>query len=132
MEESLNAAVLRRGFEAYAKRDMSTLADLFSDDVTWHNHGRNPLSGDYQGKHAVFSMFAHILEINGGTGAFDVHDIVANDEHAVALLRASTSRPGTDKTLNVKEIHVCHVHDGKIAEVWIFSEDQRLNDEFWS
>ena len=127
-----NAARVREGFEAYASRDMAMLADLFTDDVIWHNHGRNPLTGDFAGKNAVSGMMARTLEMTGGTGSYDVHDVVANDVHAVALLRARTSRPPLGRTLDVREVHVYHMQEGKISEAWVFSEDQRVNDEFWS
>lgn len=127
------ATLLLEGYEALAKRDLAKLATLFNDDVIWHNHGSSPISGDYTGKDAVFGMFANILELTGNTGGrFEVHDIMANDEHPVSLLRARSSRPGTGKQLDVKEIHVCHVRNGRISEVWVFTEDQRVNDEYWS
>lgn len=133
MSQHPNEALLRRGYEAFAGRDFAAVAELFSDDVVWHNHGSNLISGDHVGKDAVFRMFARLLEMTEGTGGrFEMHDIVANDEHAVALLRTNSSWPTTGKRLNVKEIHVCHVHDGKISEVWVFSEDQRINDDYWS
>lgn len=133
MTQHPNAGLLRKSYEAFAKRDMATVDTLFSDDIHWHNHGSSLISGDYAGKDAVFGMFARLLELTGGTGGrFEVHDIVADDEHAVSLLRARSSRPGTGKQLDVKEIHVCHVHNGKISEVWVFTEDQRVNDEYWS
>jgi ketosteroid isomerase-like protein len=123
---------VRTGFGAFASRDYAALAELFADDVVWHNHGRNPLSGDFAGKQVVFAMMGQMLEMNEGAGEYEVHDIVANNDHAVVLLRARTSRPVRDKSLDVKEVHVYHMRDGKIAEAWVFSEDQRINDEFWS
>ena len=132
MSEHPNATLLRKAHELFAKRDVVGLRELLSEDIVWHNAGDNPLSGDHRGFDAVFAMFAKNLELNEGTGRFEVHDVLANDEHAVALLRANSRRPAVGKELHVKEIHVCHVREGKIVELWVFAEDQRINDEYWS
>ena len=132
MTEHPSATLIKQGYDAFAKLDMTTLTGLFDDNVVWHNPGANMISGDYTGRDVVFAMFARTLELNQGTGRFDVHDVVANDKHAVSLLQANVSRPDVGKSLNVKEIHVFHFREGKISDVWVFSENQRLNDEFWS
>ena len=35
-----NAAIVRRGYEAFNTRDLRTLAELFGDKVSWHTPGR--------------------------------------------------------------------------------------------
>ncbi len=130
MPEHPNVGLVRKGYEAFAKGDMATLRELFSEDVVWHVSGNNPISGEYRGQDAVFAFFARTAELSGGTLRFDLHDVVANDEHAVALVRSTASRQG--KQIDVREAQICHISNGKITEFWGFSEDQRLNDEFWS
>jgi ketosteroid isomerase-like protein len=44
--------VFMRTYEAFTAGDLEALAELFADDV-WHTPGRNPLSGDYQGRDAT-------------------------------------------------------------------------------
>jgi ketosteroid isomerase-like protein len=65
-----------------------------------------------------------------GSVQLELHDVVANDEHAVALQRATGSRKG--KEYDALEIDIFHIRDGEVTEFWSFSEDQRLTDEFWS
>lgn len=130
MAEHPNAAVLRKAYDAFAKGDMATLAELFAEDVVWHLPGRNPVSGVHRGRDAVFAAFAKFFELSGGTLKLDDHTILADDEHAVALNRATASRQG--KQLNLLGADVFHVRNGKVAEFWSFSEDQRIDDEFWS
>ncbi len=132
MDQHPDAARIREGYDAFARLDLPALAELFDEDVIWHNPGDNMISGDYRGRDAVFAMFGRTLQLNQGTGSFDVHDVIANETHAVSLLRADVSRPDAGKHLSVKEIHVFHLRDGKISEAWVFSENQRLNDDFWS
>ncbi len=130
MAEHPNASLLRRGFEAFDRGDMATLTDLFIEDVVWHVPGNNPISGDQKGRDAVFAVLAKVAELTGGTFKIELHDVLANDEHAVALTRATGSRQG--KQLNSLDTDVYHVSGGKVTEFWSFAEDTKKADEFWA
>jgi uncharacterized protein len=45
-----------------------------------------PLAGDHEGVDRVLAMFGKALELSGGTLRLEIHDVIANDQHAVALL----------------------------------------------
>ncbi len=130
MAEHPNVALLRRGYEAFDKGDMATLTEIFAEDVVWHVPGRHPVAGVHKGRDAVFAAFAKFGQLSGGTLHLDLHALLADDEHAVALNRATAIRQG--KQLNLLGADVFHVRNGKVSEFWAFSEDQRLDDEFWS
>ncbi len=130
MADHPNAELLRKGYEAFASGDMATMTELFAEDVVWHLAGNNQLSGTHRGRDAVFAVFAKVGQLSGGTFKIDVHDVVANDEHAVALTRATGSREG--RQLNSLDTDVYHVSGGKVREWWSFVEDDRKTDEFWS
>lgn len=122
--------LLRRGFEAFGKGDMATIAELFADDVVWHVPGNNPLSGDHKGRDSVLAFLGKSAELSGGTLKLEVHDILANDEHGVALTRGSAQRGG--KSLDNNGVQVFHIRDGKVVESWLYAGDPAANDEFWS
>jgi ketosteroid isomerase-like protein len=132
MAEHPNIARLKKGYEAFAAGDMDTLRDLFVDDILWHVPGNNPLAGDYKGRDEVFGFFARIAQETGGNFRLELHDVLSNDEHAVALARVSGERAG--KRLDGEpNVHVYHVNDeGKVTEFWGFSQDSSKVDEFWS
>ncbi|TET99249.1 MAG: nuclear transport factor 2 family protein [Dehalococcoidia bacterium] len=130
MPEHPNVALLRRGYEAFAKGDMATLTELFSEDTVWHEPGNNPLSGEQRGREAVFAMFGRTAQLSGGTYRVELHDVLANDEHAVALSRMTGTRQG--KETNSVAVQVYHMRNEKITEAWNFFQDQRAYDEFWS
>jgi ketosteroid isomerase-like protein len=125
-----NLSLLREGYQAFAAGDMARLAELFADDVVWHSPGRNPLSGDYRGRDAVFGLFARLADETGGTFRADVHDLLANDEHGVGLVTV-TARRG-DRSLTVNDVNVFHLRDGRVTECWLASTDQDAEDQFWS
>ncbi len=130
MAEHPNVGLLRKGYEAFAKGDMATLTELFSEDAVWHVSGTSPISGVHRGRDAVFAAFGRMAQLSGGTLKIELHDALANDEHAVALTRASASRQG--RQLDSLDTDVYHIRNGKVTEMWSFVEDQRSYDEFWS
>ncbi len=130
MADHPNAELLRKGYEAFDKGDMATITELFSEDVVWHLPGNNQLSGVHRGRDAVFAIFAKTTQLSGGTFKIELHDVLANDEHTVALTRGTASRQG--RQLSSLDTDVYHMSNGKVTEFWSFAEDQRLTDEFWS
>ena len=125
-----NLVRARAGYEAFATGDLAAVSDLFSDDVVWHSGGNNVLTGDYVGKDAVLGFFGLLVQETGGSFKNDIHDMLANDEHGVALVTVSATRGG--KSLEFRIVHVFHMSDGKMTEFWAFPEDQSAFDEFWS
>lgn len=120
----------RRGYDAFAKGDLDTIREIFDDDIVWHIGGRSQLAGDYRGKDEVFGFFAKLVELSGGTFRVDVHDILANDEHAVVLGTNRAEREGRE--LNDNIVAVYHNRDGKTVEAWFHPGDAYATDEFWS
>ena len=130
MADHPNAELLRNGYEAFDKGDMAVLTALFAENVVWHVPGVSPISGEHRGREAVFAVFAKTAELSGGSFKIGLHDVLANDEHTVALTRATGSRQG--RQLSSLDTDVYHMSNGKVTEFWSFVEDQRLTDEFWS
>ncbi len=130
MAEHPNAALHRRGHEAFARGDRDTLAQIIGENVLWHVAGKSPVSGDYQGREGVFGFFDKLAELSGGTLKIKDHDFLGSDEHTVALFQLSASRGG--KTLEAKYCEVVHWRDGRIVENWGFAYDQYTFDGFWS
>jgi ketosteroid isomerase-like protein len=121
----------RKAFDAYISGDLDAVGDTLADDIVWHVSGRSPLAGDYRGKEEVFGFLAQIVQQTGGTFRLEVHDILANDEHVVALTRTTAERGG--KRLDVRGAQVLHVDaEGRATESWFHPDDAYAADEFWS
>lgn len=122
---------LREGYDAFGRGDLEALRRLFAPDIVWHVVGNNPLSGDYRGIDAVFEFFGKVFTETGGTFKNDVHDVLANDSHGVAMVRQSGERSGNK--LDTNAVHVVHYNDqGQIVESWILPEKATESDAFWS
>ena len=130
MAEHPNVDLMRDGYDAFAKGDMDTVREFFAEDIVWHVPGNNPLSGVYEGHEAVFGFFGKLMSETGGTFRQEVHDILANDTHGVALVEIHLERGG--KTFDGRGMHAMHIVNGKVTEFWNFPENSTLVDEFWS
>jgi uncharacterized protein len=128
--EHPNVELARQGYEAFAKGDMATLSELIAADVVWHVEGAGPLSGTYRGRDEVFGFFGRLAQETAGTFRLDVHDVLANDEHSVALCVLSATRGG--RSLEMPVANVSHVRDGKITEFWAATTDPQAAIDFWA
>jgi ketosteroid isomerase-like protein len=125
-----NADVFKQLYVAFTNGDMDKLAELIAPDVVWHVPGNNLISGTYTSRDAIIGCFNKIFELSGGSYRPELHDILADDDHTVALLHG-TARHG-DKTLSQDYAFICHIRDGQIAELWeAWTEGPAWND-FWS
>jgi ketosteroid isomerase-like protein len=104
--------------------------NLFADDIQWHVPGDNLVSGHYSGKDEVLGFIGKMMDLTDGTFRVDVHDLLANDEHAVGLVVLRAERGG--KTLAANDAHVWHVHDAIFSEFWSCLTNQKAFDDFWS
>lgn len=126
-----NVDIVRDGYEAFSRGDLDSLQNyFFAPDITWHYGGRSPLSGDYHGVGQVIEWLGRTYELADGTLAIELHDVVGNEAHVVALTTLRAARSG--KQLADQTTQIFHMHDGKAIEVWTLPGDQYTTDEFWS
>jgi hypothetical protein len=124
MSEHPNAALIRSALDAMNSGDMQALANAMSDDLVWHEIGATE---PVHGKAALAARFAE-----GGPNfeiTAELHDVVANDDHAIAMVRATAKRDG--KTFTYRTAEIFHIKDGKITERWAFSDDTGAINKFF-
>lgn len=120
---SSNEQVVRDYIDALERGDLDAVGSMLADDVVFHMGGKNPMSGEQRGADKAVAMLRGILDRMGGKVEVDLHDMLASDEHVVALVRRNIA--GVDARAAV----VYHVRDGKITEVWPHEADQYAIDE---
>jgi len=127
MDEHPNAAVVRRALDALNTGDMQEGMDILADDVEWHEIGR---ADPIRGKAALIERFS-----SGEGAGWDItgetHDIVANDEHAIALVNATARHPDGQE-FHYRTAEIMHVKDGKITARWAFSDDTEAINRFFA
>jgi uncharacterized protein len=126
-----NEELLRTYFTAAERGDLATLAELFADTISAHIAGNHALSGDYQGKEAVFGFFGRLAERSGGTARLHLHDAVCDDWFAVALVEVAGS-VGDQQLDGERAVLVLRVQDGRFVELWSHHYDQQKMNRAWS
>jgi ketosteroid isomerase-like protein len=127
MAEHPNATLVRKALDGLNTGNEQGFVDVVADDIEWHEIGR---AEPIRGKQALGERFgmagpAPDFEIRGET-----HDVVANDDHVIALVTATAKRNG--KTLVYRTAEIMHVKDGKITARWAFSDDTAKINEFFA
>jgi ketosteroid isomerase-like protein len=125
-----NADLLEAHVAALGRGAVEEALGFYSDDVVFHYPGRNPLSGEYRGKDEVRGLLTRAFELTAGSFGPEIHDILASDDHAVALVTVRAERHG--KSVEWRSLDLFHVRDGKLTEHWVHEVDQDLVDAFWS
>ena len=125
MPEHPNASLVRKALDSFNEGGAQA-AEFLSDDIVWHEIGR---AEPIRGKQALAALFGGDTPPDFEIKA-DVHDVVANDEHAVALVEATAQRAG--RTFKYRTAEIVHIRDGKITERWAFSDDTAAINEFFA
>ena len=126
-----NEDLVRAASAAFGRGDMRALQDQFFDEnIVWHIAGTGPLAGKYEGVSQVMGVLGKISELAGATVQPELHDVLASNDHTVALATIRAERAGKQLQLNL--VHVIHAENGKATEVWTHSSDPAGAAEFWS
>lgn len=129
MAEHPNVDVLRRGYAAFDAGDVDGFMAVLADDIVWTIPGRNKLSGVYKGKGEVGTFLGKVMELTGGDTKIELHDVLASDDHGVAVVRISSTVGG--KSFAQNYVHLSHITDGKMTAFWELPEDQYAEDEHY-
>jgi ketosteroid isomerase-like protein len=129
LSREANRAVVEAYARAWEAGDAAALVDLYDEEFTLHYFGRSPLAGDHAGRAAALAALAKVQQLTNRR-LVEVHDVLSGDNHGALLAREHWTKDG--KELDVRRVLVYHVRDGKLFECWIFDDDQRAVDEFWS
>jgi ketosteroid isomerase-like protein len=73
-------------------------------------------------------MIREARSLTNGTFVLTPREIVANGEHAVAMVDWSATREG--KRVEGKEVAVYRIRDGRVAKVSFHQDDQSKDAEF--
>jgi uncharacterized protein (TIGR02246 family) len=125
-----NDAVVRRIFDAFARKDAFGLRGLFADDAVWVVPGTSVMAGRYEGRDAIFRFLARLPRETGRTYESRLVDVLVSDDRAAALYRASGERNGG--RLDLDQLLLFRIEDGLVREVVALPTDPAVFDAFWS
>jgi uncharacterized protein len=126
--EHPNAALVRRLFASFGKDAMAVSAAL-SREIVWRVPGNTVMSGEYRGRRDVVEFLRRTGLETGGTYRSRLHTVLADDDWAVAIYRATGHRNGID--LDVEQALVMRIEDGVVQDVTAVPLDSAF-ERFWA
>jgi uncharacterized protein len=129
MSAAENEALVRRLFDAFVRNHGFALRELFADDAVWTVPGKGVMAGVYRGRDAIFRFLGRLPKETDGTYATRLVDVLASDERAAALYRASGERRG--RRLDLDQVLLFTIRDGVVANVVALPSDAEAFEEFW-
>lgn len=125
-----NAVAVRRIFDAFARRDAFGLRDVFAPDAVWVVPGAGVMAGTYRGRDEIFRFLGRLPRETGGTYSSLLLDVLASDERAAALYRATGERGG--RRLDLDQVLLFRFEAGVVRHVLALPSDPLVFDTFWS
>jgi ketosteroid isomerase-like protein len=122
-------AVVKRYADAWVANDLRAIVDSYHDEVVFHYFGRSPLAGTHRGKAACLAILKQVRE-KTNRRLVSVRDVLAGEHFGVIVAVERFERAGAP--VEIERLLRYSVRDGKVAECWIYDEDQRLVDEYWA
>jgi uncharacterized protein len=124
-----SAELVERLFGGFG-RDAVAVARTFAADAVWQVTGANPMTGEYRGRDEILRFLRQTAVLTNGTYRAELRYVVADDERAVAVYRASGEREG--RTLDIDQALFCVIRDGLLAEITAVPFDATAFDAFWA
>ena len=125
-----NEGVVRRIFDAFARKDGFALRGLFADDAVWRVPGESVMAGTYEGRDAIFAFLGRLPKETGGTYSSRLIDVLASEKRAAALYRASGERHGV--RLDLDQLLLFTFRDDRVQTVLALPTDLAAFETFWA
>lgn len=130
MAAAENEALVRRIFDAFARKEGFALRGLFADDAVWTVPGGGAMAGVYRGRDEIFRFLARLPKETDGTYGSELVDVLASDERVAALYRARGARHG--RVLELEQVLLFRVSEGLVREVLALPSDPEAFERFWA
>jgi hypothetical protein len=120
-------AVLQGYREAWTAGDLARIVDAYHDDFVLHYFGDSPLAGTHTGKEAGLTIVGQ-ASARSQRELVEVSDVLVGEELGALVVRELL---GPERR-ECRRVLLYKVRDGKLAECWLYDEDQRFVDSLWS
>ena len=112
--------LIRKLYDARARRDWDAVRALLADEVGWHEPGDEEHSGDFRGREEVTSLLERFVEVTEGSFQLEPEAFLNLDDHSAVAVRWWAERCGRRSA--GREIAVYRVREGTIDQAWFYNE----------
>lgn len=117
------AATYRKAYEDFTGGDAAGFVGMLAEDVVWHQIGAETLHGAKAVEASMSGMAEAEFDL-------DLHDVLANDDHLLALVTAKVSIG--NESIEYRTVEIAHFDEaGRVTERWAFSDDTQAIADFF-
>jgi len=124
-----NAALVKRGYDAFAAGDMATLQALYHVDAAFYTVPQKTGDGSHLGRDAIFAFFGTLFNESKGTFKARPMTIAAVDDRVFVLQEVSGERNGY--SLQDMGVMVFTIDGGLVREMREFVTPASHIKAFW-
>jgi uncharacterized protein len=92
--------------------------------------GKGVMAGTFRGREAIFRFLGQLPKETDGTYGSELIDVLASEDRAAALYRASGERRG--ERLDLDQVLLFRIEDGLVQEVLALPSDPAAFEAFWA
>jgi uncharacterized protein len=115
---------------ALSQGDIPTAFSHFSANAKWHQPGNHQFAGTKEGLEAIGKMLGDMMGATQGSLVINPTGALMSNGNLVSFPVHFTGKIG-EREVAMNGVDLFEVVDEKIVQVWLFSEDQAAEDEFW-
>jgi uncharacterized protein len=125
-----NEALVRRIFDAFARKEGLALRGLFAANAVWTVPGHGVMAGTHRGRDEIFRFLARLPKETDGTYGSTLRDVMTSGERAAALYTARGTRRG--RTLELDQLLLFRIEGDLVQDVLALPSDPDAFEEFWA
>jgi ketosteroid isomerase-like protein len=127
-----NAELVQNFYAALRARDVTAAAELVYPDFVAHVPGSGINAGDYWSIDGFKTLMANVFAYNGGHFDLSVPAISVKGPDVFTREVIKLNRKDDPERIWTLPVSMHYkIKAGKISEMWVLPEDQRLYDEYW-
>lgn len=124
--------LLKIGHARFGTAHLERLHEGIDENVEWYTPGNHPLSGKIVGLPGVIEWLRRSSEVTNGTFRADVHQILADENHAAVISTYRGERKGMVLEMPGVQTFRRDPVTNKIVEARIWVYDDVFVNKFWS
>lgn len=117
-------------FEALANGELEKALSSFTAETKWCQPGNNKFAGLKNNLDEIINMFQGIMSDTSGNMQVRPNGKMLESGNLIAVPVWFTAKTET-KSMDLGGLDLFEVKGGKVVQVWTFSDDQSVDDEFW-
>ena len=116
-----NHLLLEKIYSDFDHGKFESIMEACDPKITFNVPGKSTLAGKYDRSNFITSFLVKLKEISNGTFKTEVHDILANDRHAVVLASDTLTQSGQKS--EYRTVHVWRFENGKPVAWYEYPRD---------